>query len=530
MRQAVAPLGRRAVRLDARKAGTVTFTAPIKGLVTNQNLSNAPKEAAFRLDNWFPTQTGVRLRGGTALFATIGTGPVLSMWNYVSGNVEKLFAADAANIFDITAPADPEVAPTAAIGSLTGGYWTFVQFETAGGDFLVGCNGADTPRQFDGTTWTSSTMTGSGLTTSNLSHVWAYKSRLYFIEDGTMKFWYLPVDSITGTATQFSLAGVFNKGGSLLFGATWSLDAGDGVDDLLVVVSTLGEVAVYQGSDPSSDFQLVGVYQISVPLGKDATVKAGGDLLIATVEGIVPISVAVNKDASALSLSAVTRNIEPTWVAEVADRGSLPWTMVKWPEKNMLVVGMPTPGGAVQPFSFVANLETGAWCCFTGANWDIRSQSVLEGVHYVGGATGKVYITESGGSDTGSNYTSTCVYHFSHLGRRGPVKSVNLARATFRATRAFEAKVSCSINYALALPSAPSSVADSTEDAWDEGVWDTAIWDASGSSLVTAKWTAISKAGYVIAPQVQVTSGVTPRPDAELMSIDVQYELGAVVV
>jgi hypothetical protein len=530
MRQAIAPLGRRAVRLDARKSGVITFGAPTKGLVTNQNLSNATKEAALQLDNWFPVHAGVRLRGGTSLFATIGTGPVLSMWPYVSGNVEKLFAADASNIFNITSPADPEVAPTADISSLTGGYWSFVQFETAGGDFLVGCNGRDTPRQYDGTTWTSSTMTGSGLTTSALSHVWTFKSRLFFIEDGTMKFWYLPVDSITGTATQFSLAGVFNKGGSLLFGATWSLDAGDGVDDLLVVVSTLGEVAIYQGSDPSSDFQIVGVYSISAPLGKDATIKAGGDLMIATVEGIVPISEVLTKDSSALSLSAVTRAIEPTWHTEVSQRETLPWTMVKWSEKNMLVVGMPSPGPSVDPLSFVANLETGAWCQFTGTTWDVRSQAVLEGVHYVGGATGKVYITETGGSDAGNNYTCTYVNHFSHIGRRGSVKSVNLARAAFRATRAFIAKVSCSINYTVSLPSAPSSVADSTEDAWDEGLWDTAVWDASGSSLVTARWTAISKAGYVIAPQVQVTCGVTPRPDAELMSIDIEYELGGVVV
>ena len=518
------------MRQGPRASDSYTFTAPIKGLVTNQNLSNAPKEAALQLDNWFPTQTGVRLRGGTALFATIGTGPVLSQWTYVSGNVEKLFAADAANIFNITAPADPAVAPTADVTGLGGGYWTFVQFETAGGDFLVGCNGQDTPRQYDGTTWTSSTMTGSGLTTSNLIHIWAYKSRLFFIEDGTMKFWYLPVDSITGTATQFSLAGVFNKGGSLLFGATWSLDAGDGVDDLFVVVSTLGEVAVYSGTDPSTNFALVGVYQISVPLGKDATVRAGGDLLIATVEGIVPISVAVNKDAAALSLSAVTRNIEPTWVSEVSDRGTLPWTMLKWPEKNMLVVGMPSPGAGVEPRSFVANLETGAWCRFTGDTWDVRSQAVLEGVHYVGNATGQVFITESGGSDNGSNYTCVSVGHFDHLKRRGPVKSVSLARASFRATRTFEAKVSCSFNYAISLPAAPSSVANSTEDEWDAGLWDTAVWDASGSSLVTSRWTAISKAGFVIAPQVQVTCGVTPRPDAELMSIDLMFETGGVVV
>lgn len=515
-----------------RQARPVTLPAPTRGLVTNQNLSLGLPDAALQLDNWFPIQTGARLRGGALKHGTIGSNPVLSMWTYVSGNTERLFASDASSIFEMTAPADPDVAPTAAVTSLSGGYWTFVQFDTAGGDYLIGVNGQDTPRQYDGSTWASSSMTGSGLTTSTLSHVWAFKERLFFIEDGSMNFWYLGTGAITGTATQYSLAGVMNKGGSLMFGATWSLDAGDGVDDLCVIVSTLGEVAVYQGTNPSSasTWSLVGVYQIAAPLGKNAIEKAGGDLLIATVEGIIPISLAVTKDPAALSLSAVTRNIEPDWVSEVSDRRTLPWTLLKWPEKNMLVVGMPSPGAGVESRSFVANLETGAWCRFTGAPWDIRSQAVLDGVHYTGADDGTIYQTESTGSDNGANYTCTSVSHFQHLGAQGPVKSVNLMRASFRGTKAFIAKVSASTDYTISLPSAPSSVADSTDDEWDSSLWDTAIWDATGSLSITSQWEAVNEAGFVVAAQVQVTCGVTPKPDAELMSIDLMYETGAVVV
>lgn len=515
-----------------RRARAKTFAAPVRGLVTNQNLSVGLDQAALVLDNWFPTQTGIRLRGGTLRHATIGTDPVLSMWNYVSGNVDKLFASDAGNIFDVTAPADPEVAPTADVTGLSGGDWTFVQFETAGGDYLVGVNGMDTPRQYDGSSWASSTMSASGLTTSNLSHVWTFKERLYFVEDGTMSFWYLSTGAITGTPVEFSLAGVFNKGGSLMFGGTWSLDAGDGVDDLCVLVSTLGEVAVYQGTDPSnaSTWSLVGRYDIAPPLGKRAVEKAGGDLLIATEEGIIPISMAVSKDPAALSLSAVTRTIEPDWLDEVRDRRTLPWTLKKWPRQNMLVVGMPSPGPGIESRTFVANLETGGWCRFTGATWDVRSQTVLEGVHYVGGADGVIYQTESTGSDNGSNYTSVCVPHFSHLGVRGPIKSVNLVRPTYRGAKAFIDKVSMSVNYTISLPPAPSSVADSSDDEWDSGLWDEAVWDATGSTVIRSQWRAVATAGFVVAPQVQITSGVTPKPDAELMSIDVMYEIGEVVV
>lgn len=531
MRVAIQPANRRPVFGNPRQARPKTFPAPVRGWVTNQNLSAAPEQAALVLDNWFPTQTGVRLRGGTALHATLG-GAVTALWTYQSGNTEFLFAADAGNIYNVTSVADPDVAPTAEVDSLTGGDWTFVQFETSGGTFLVGVNGADTPLQFDGSAFANSTMTGSGLTPSNLSHVWPFKNRLFFIESGTMKAWYLTVGAITGTLTQFSLAGVFKKGGALLFGATWSLDSGDGPDDLCVFVSTLGEVAIYQGTDPSSasTWAIVGRYDIARPLGKEATIQAGGDLLIATEEGIVPLSEAIRKDPAALSLSAVTRAIEPDWNVAVRERGGLAWSMHKYSLRNMLVVGMPAIDASVAPLSYVANLETGAWCRFTGVPWDVRAQAELLGVHYVGGGNGKIYRTETTGSDAGDVYVCDCVMHFDHLGSMGPVKTINLARASFRATRAFNAKVSGSVNYDVRLPAAPSSVADSTEDAWDEGEWDDAVWDSSSPQLVTSRWQALSKLGFVFAPQVQVTCGVTPRPDAELMSIDVMYETGAVVV
>lgn len=527
---ALQPDRRRPVYPAPRASRPKTFPAPVRGWVTNTNLSVPLDQAALVLDNWFPSQTGISLRGGCAKYATLPAA-CTAMFSYQSGTTEKLFAATAAGIYDITTVADPDTPPSAAVGSLTGGDWTFVQFETSGGDFFVGCNGADTPREFDGTTWSSSTMTG--LTTSLLSHVWAYKERLFFIEGGTMRFWYLPVGAKTGALTDFSLAGVFGKGGSLLFGATWSLDAGDGVDDLCVIVSTMGEVAVYQGTDPSdaNAWSLVGRYEIASPLGKNAIERAGGELLIATVEGIVPISEAVNKDRAALSLSAISRNIEPDWTEAVGQRSQLPWTLKKFTENNMMIVGLPSPSTSIENASFVCNLETGAWTRFTGDPWEIRGQTVLLGIHYTGTGDGIIYQTDTGGNDDGDVYVCEYVGHFDQLGAGAAIKSVNLVRANFRASRSFLPKVSGSVDFAVTLPAPPSSVADSTEDTWDSGVWDTAIWDASGAALsVTSNWQAIAKAGFVFAPQVQVTCGVTPRPDAELMSFDVMFETGAVVV
>lgn len=88
----------------------------------------------------------------------------------------------------------------------------------------------------------------NGLTTADMSFVWAYKNRLWFAQQGTMNAWYMDdVDSVGGDATIFPLSGVFGRGGVLLFGSVWSLQGGaeGGLSEQNVFVSSEGEVAAY---------------------------------------------------------------------------------------------------------------------------------------------------------------------------------------------------------------------------------------------------------------------------------------------
>lgn len=595
---------------QAARRESEIFVAPTRGWVANQNIAAAKRGGAIRLENWFPTQTSLRLRAGSELFATIGSNPVTALFNYKSGITERFFAADAGNIYDITAVADPEVAPDPEVSGQNGGGYSTAPFETAGGDFLYAVNGADWARLYDGTRFRvvngvatetldfdaktgdftvgetlsgamsgasadiiditdngdgtgtlylqnvasgpfqnnealADTATGSadadgvntayssivitGVDTSDLSHVNVYRNRYYFVETGTMSAWYLPVDSLGGAATEVSLRGVFQRGGTLLFMGTWSLDAGDGVDDKAVFVSTEGEAAIYEGGYPGdSDWRLVGRYDLSPPLGKNATMRAGGDLLIATKEGIIPISAVITKDPAALSLAAVSRAIEPEWKNELLTRGtSLPWSLLKWPSYNMAIVGLPTQG-ALMPYCLVVNIETGAWTKYTG--WDTRCLGLFSDHAYFGTADGAVLKCESTGADNGEVYEAICVYQFDHLGDVGPTHFVHQVRSTFLASRAFNPKASIASDYVVSLPSSPTAATVDSSDVWDTGLWDTAIWDAAGVQSVTTKWTSIGHTGFVVAPQMQITCGQSIAPDAELISMEVTYEHGGLVV
>lgn len=511
-----------------------SIQAPVRGLVLTDPLAEPKPGGARVLENWFPTSTGVRTRGGSLKTATIGTAPVRRLWTFKSGQVDEMFASDDENIFRVSNVVDPDTAPTAAVSGQSNGYYSTAQFGTVGGNYLYAVNGADDAQLYDGVTWkpinTLSTPAVTGVATAALSFVWSFANRLFFVEKGTMNAWFLPNDSIGGAAQVFSLAGLFQEGGSLLYGGKWSMDAGDGLDDKCVFVSTEGEVAVFQGTNPgnASDWQKVGVYKITAPLGPNATMQAGGDFLMAVEDGIVPISQAVNKDAAALSLSAVTRNIEPAWKKEVGIRGSLPWEIMKWPSNNMMVVSLPAADESVPTLCFVANLETGAWSFFTG--WDVQCMAQYEASGYFGTRSGTIHKMEETGSDDGLPFTCTMVCLPDQMRSPGVYKTVESARATFSANIPFNPKVSVSVDYKIKLPSPPSSAADVTNDLWDQGLWDVSIFDAGSGTDIYTRWVSIGNSGFAISPQVQVTSGTNLALNAELVQIDLLYRAGGVMV
>lgn len=608
-------LARRAVQPAARSQSKLkSLPAPTLGWVSAQNQAAAKQGTALVLENWFPTQTGIRLIGGSRKQATVSEAgePCESVFSYIGGTTRKLFGAAEGNIFDITSPADVDLEPTPDVTGQTDNYYATVNYSTVGGNFLYACNDADAPQLYDGTSFypvdatallaldydaetgtftegltvtggtsgatgtlehlvdngTTGTLwlravtgtfqdnetitdssTGSatsngtvstlapaitGVTTSSLSHVSVYRNRLAFTERGSLNVWFLPVDSIGGAGIQVSLAGVFKRGGSVLLTASWSLDSGSGLDDKFVVISTEGEFAVYQGSDPSDadTWSIVGVYEMSPPLGKNATMRAGGDLLVGTEEGLIPISQAVAKDPAALGLAAVSRKIAPDWINDARERRSLPWEICKWPDRSMAIISNPVTGGdsITPPWCYIVNVETGAWCKRTG--WNTRCLTLHNKFVYFGSNNGCVYQADITGEDDGEIYYAKAVLAWDHLGSVGFLKSVTSARAQFVTENAFTPQISVSVDYTVSVPTPPNVSADTASPGtWDVGLWDVAKWDTTGTPQpYNTRWVSVGLSGYVVAAQVQVSVGSVTTPSAELVIIDLLYETGEVML
>lgn len=371
----------------------------------------------------------------------------------------------------------------------------------------------------------------TGVATDEIDHVNIYRSRIW-LTDRTMDVYALATDAISGAvAYTIALAGVFRRGGYVMATVSWSFDAGNGPNENIAFITTEGEVAIYQG-DPAdtATWGLVGLYDSSPMMGKNAFLKVAGDVLMVTRIGLVPLSQLKNKDPAALAIAAVSRNIQPDWQAEALARVSLPWEIVKWTSRNIAYVSCPvTSEGVTAPICFAVNLETGAWCKVTG--WNTRCLVLHDDQVYFGRNDGTLMTADAGGSDDGELIYYTYIGHMDHLGAVGAYKTVTQARAIFRTLGEFYPLLAVTTDYEITLPSYPSSSEPAATSLWDIGLWGDAKWD-SGSMFYTetTKWVSIARSGFAHAPVILITSGSTVPPAAELVAFDTLYNPGGLVV
>lgn len=505
----------RASEKRVTRTRTDTFPAPAKGWVQSGNLVAASSDQAEVLDNFFVTAQGARLRGGKQSIGDLGA-TVVRLFTYQSGTNETLFGATGSDIFDVN-----DIAGGALKSSLTSGDWATTQISTAGGQFLVGVNGSDTGFTYNGISFSDLALTG--VSEADVSQLWLFKERIFFVEKNTQSAWYLPVKSIGGTVTELDMGSVFRRGGNLLFGATWSLDSGSGLDDVCLFFSDAGEIAVFQGTDPSdaSTWALVGVYDVGKPVNKHAYFKAGGDLAIITQDGIVPVSAAVRKDRAALQSDAISYPIEDAWKKAVLNNsGGFPISATLWQSGTLLLVGTGEMDGG-KNVSFAANARTGGWSRITG--WDVQCAAVYDDRLYFGSENGNVYLADSTGTDDGSQFTGIYVPKFKYSDSLNSVNSIGI---TYKATQAVDFDLLAFSDYNVTEIFAPSAPSLEDYDVWGTGVWGQFIW-GSGTALSTfTVWQSAFASGYSTAPGLAITSNQTVPMPFEIVVMRLRSESG----
>ena len=323
----------------------ISVPAPVGGWNARDSLTAMQPNEAVILENWFPATTECTLRNGYTKWSTGITGQVETIMAYSGANSDKLFAIAGGKVYDCTSGG---AVGAAVVSGLTNSRWGYCNIATTGGNFLSMANGVDAPRLYNGTTWSTPTITG--VTATNLKDPILYAERQFFIEKNTLKTWYLPVDSIAGAANPVDISSLATKGGYIVAHGTWTIDAGTGVNDHYVIMTNRGQVIVYQGTDPSSTttWSMVGVWDIGAPVGARALYKYAGDMLLITQDGVVPLSGAL-QSSRVQPRVAITDKIQYAISEAVTNYATnFGWQLMYVPTINQLWLNVPVQEGKNQ--------------------------------------------------------------------------------------------------------------------------------------------------------------------------------------
>jgi len=498
----------------------IQMVSPVGGWNTRDALDQMPAEDAVVLTNWFATIGHVETRKGFVSHVTGLVSPVETLAEFNAENTRKLIAAAGGKIYDISVSG---TASSPLASGFANNRWQVAQFDDiTGGARMAMVNGYDAPQLYDGNAISPLTINGTGLTASNLSGVNVFKNRSYFWEKNSQDFWYSSLGALGGSLTKFPLGRVSGFGGNLVTMASWTLDGGNGVDDLAVFIMSSGDVIIYQGSDPSNaaDWSMVGIFRLGAPLSNRGVIKIGSDLAIMTKDGYVPLSrvldVARGNDRRAVSdkINGAVKSAAENYAANFG------WQAILYPRGNYVLFNVPVSDGVYH--QHIMNTSTGAWCKFEGMNgicWGLYNDRL-----YFGAPDGNVYLADQGYDDNGIPIVFSAQTAWNYMGYRGQLKRFNAIKPVFESQGALP--VSVALAFDFESPAATYNVGNfsGNNTEWDNSPWDNSPW--AGESAIIRPW--ISVAGIGLTVSTRVLAPLSSQ-SCKWYSLEYLFETGGVI-
>jgi predicted secreted Zn-dependent protease len=363
----------------------------------------------------------------------------------------------------------------------------------------------------------------TGVDSKNLVHVNLFKNRLYYTEKNSMRVWYLPTNAIGGAATALDFGGIARMGGYIQAMGTWTIDAGQGADDYAVFVTNNGEVIVYNGTDPSDPaaWALKGVWQLGQTFNRKCFLKWGGDLLLLTQDGLVPLASALQSSRLDPRINITDKIYYAISQAATLYSSSFGWQIAYFASNNMLLINVPTSTGTQQ---FVMHTISKAWAQFTGINatcFELHNELL-----YFGG-NGFVGQYWNGYSDDGSNINASVQQAYSYFDAPGQLKRFTLVRPIIQTDNGFPS-ILCGINvdfdYQNQLGQIAFNPASTDLGTWDNAYWDTNTW--GGNLSINRIWQGVTGLGFSAGINMSMASqGI----DVHWVSTDYVMERGGVL-
>ena len=468
--------------------------APVGGWDVKSALADLPEDHASLLDNWFPGEGRVSVRPGYTSYATGLEGDVETLAEFINGPNRKFLGFANNKIWNISnAGAAVDITNSMTI---TSNQWDWACMDGKMG--LV--NGTDAPLEVatDGTTVSTMTVSGSGLTVADLTGINIFNGRSYFWEDGSQDFWYSATNTLGGTLTKFPLSRVGQFGGKLVAMGTWTLDSGEGVDDLAVFLMSSGDTIVYAGSDPAS-FSLIGVFRLAAPVSRRGLEKLGSDLVVITKDGYISLAGAL-RQGRVSERGILSDQINPAATSAVSKYGNnFGWQAFHYPRGNMVIFNIPVTANTTY-VQHVFNTNTGAPTRFRNIN--SRSWGLYNDRAYFG-HDGVVYLFDDGYDDNGGNIDADALPGATYLKSKERQKHVKGLQVVLASDGVVAVTTGLASDFKAPSVEYGTPTFTGGASSWDTAEWDTDVWGGEGAN-VSKDWITRNAFGYAVTSRVRV--------------------------
>jgi len=479
------------------KSINYTIPAPIGGLNCRDTYNVMPQEDAIVMDNYIPLDNKIALRKGYIDYYKNGK-RFLTLANYKKGNQQRLIGISAGQAYNLSSAANVSIYSDIVFNN---DRCQTLQYK----DYLYFMNGVDTPKVYhiddnNFETFEDWGFSAEGLNPSKIISGCVSKQFIWVVERGSLKAWYsAAAGNISGNMNCFDLNGIARFGGQLMAVCCWTVDGGMGIDDLTAFITSEGEVLVYSGNNPNSadSWSLKGSYKISPPIGYRCTIPYQGDIVIITEDGYLPLSKVLPLNEAGVSTYAFSDKIR----GMVLDRSSSGknkdgWQGIIYTIGGYALFNVPLSQGYEQ---HVINLNTGAWCRFTGIKshcWVIFDDKIYFGSDY------GVCQFDRGYSDNGANIKGEVRQAYNNLGNDN-LKKIQLLNPRTASSRRYSLVIYTDIDYIHYNQNTIEDIGLRGITKWNNAKWSKnpkqgqTLWQTS-RSIIRSNWIANSATGYKI--------------------------------
>jgi hypothetical protein len=260
---------------------------------------------------------------------------------------------------------------------------------------------------------------------------------------------------------------------------------------------------IYSGSDPgdAADFAIAGRFSVGAPVGAPP-IQFGSDLIVIINGAYVPLSKILSFGRSNPSQLDLSDKIS----GEVAKltalySGNTGWQAILYPKGRKLLFNVPL--STTSFVQHVMNVDTKAWCKFTG--WNFPCFGLFNDHLYAGTTDGRVVKVDTGTSDEGEPIAVELQTAWNYFGDRARQKQFNMVNVIMTGAIDPSATMVTGIDFDIEVPSETITMEDlgSLGAEWETAIWDEAIW--SGQVKVLKGWNGTNGLGYCFSLRVRMS-------------------------